>query len=214
MIKQRKIKMNLIIIGAPASGKGTQAEKLSKEYNLKHISTGELLREALEIKDELIKKYEKDILSGKLVPDKLVINILKKNLPKTNFIIDGSPRTIEQAKEIEKITKIDKVIFLDLEDRESIRRISGRRICPKCKRTYHIETNPPKQKNICDFCNAKLIQREDDKEEVVKERLKLFHKNTEPILDYYKKQNKLIIINGNQSIEKVYKDIKQKYEQK
>ncbi len=198
-----------MIIGPQGSGKGTQAKLISKKYNIPHIPTGDLLREAVKNKTELGLKI-KDILdNGELVPDEIVISLIKKKIKDcdNSFVLDGFPRTIEQAKALDKITKLDKVIDIIVSDKESIKRISGRRSCPKCGSVFHVVTNKPKKEGICDNCGTELIQREDDKEGVIKKRLKIYHEETSLLEDFYRNEDILEEINGEQPIEKVFKDI-------
>jgi adenylate kinase len=199
--------MKLIFIGPQGSGKGTQAEIISKKFSIAHISTGELLRNT---KGKLKKQTDNYMNKGKLIPDKLMIKILEQRIKKKDckegFILDGFPRNIEQAKKLDKITSINKVIEIKISDKQAIKRLEGRRICPKCGANYNLVTSPkPKQKEKCDKCGSKLIKRKDDTKPAIKKRLNIYHKKTESILDYYK--DKVIKINGEQSIDKVSKDI-------
>ena len=196
--------MIIIIIGPPASGKGTQAEKISKKFGIKHISTGEIFRK---INNEDISKY---LVSGRLLPDELAFKVVKEEIDNIeDFILDGFPRNLNQAKMLEEFLKergkeIDYVIYLKVPDDVVIKRIVSRRVCTKCGKNYNLITNPPPKDNKCE-CGGKIIQREDDKEEVVKTRLKIFKKITQPVLDYY--MDKLIIVDGSQDIDKVFEDI-------
>ncbi len=200
--------MKIMLIGPQGSGKGTQAKLVAKKYNILHIATGDLLREAVQNKTELGLKIKKILEEGELVPDELVISLIKEKLKSCeDFILDGFPRTIEQAKALDKITKLDKVIDIIVPDKESIKRISGRRSCPKCGAVFHIITNKPKKDEICDNCGTELIQRDDDKEEVIKKRLKIYHEQTSLLEDFYRNEGILEEINGEQSIEKVFEDI-------
>jgi adenylate kinase len=199
--------MRLIFIGVQGSGKGTQAEIISKKFSIAHISTGELLRNT---KGKLKKQIDRDMDKGELIPDRLIINILKQRIKekdcKKGFIIDGFPRNIEQAQKLNKITYIDRVIEIHLSDKAAIKRLEARRICPKCGTNYNLVTSPkPKRKEICDKCGSILIKRKDDTKSAIKKRLKIYHEKTEPILVYYK--DKLFRINGEQEIKKVAKEI-------
>ncbi len=199
--------MKLIFIGPQGSGKGTQAKIISKKFSIAHISTGELLRST---KGKLKQQTDKYMNKGKLIPDKLMIKILEQRIKKKDckkgFILDGFPRNIKQAKKLDKITSIDKVIEIKISDKQAIKRLEGRRICPICGANYNIVTSPkPKQQEKCDKCGSKLIKRKDDTKTSIKKRLTIYHKKTEPILDYYK--DKVIKINGQQSIDKVTKNI-------
>ena len=193
--------MKLIFIGPQGSGKGTQAKIIANKLNLEHISAGDLLRSAT---GELKKEIESHINFGNFVPDKLILKLLKQKLDRTNnFILDGFPRNITQVKELDKITKIDKIIEIEISDSEAIKRLSSRISCEKCGESYNLMTNPPKQKNICDKCKTKLTQRKDDTPESIKKRLEIYHKETEPILKNYPS----IKINGEQKIKDVTGDI-------
>jgi len=202
--------MKLLFIGPQGSGKGTQAAIISKELNMPHISTGDLFRS---IKGELKQELDSYMNSGKLVPDELVIKILKQRISqldyKKGFILDGFPRTINQAYLLKKITNIDKVIDIELDDETSIKRISGRVTCEKCKVGYNLITEPkPKNPKFCDICNGKLIKRADDNPKAVRKRLEIYHKETEPILNEYK--HLTIKINGDQHIDNINKEILEK----
>lgn len=199
--------MKIIFIGPQASGKGTQAEILSKKLNLPHISMGDLLRSA---KGELKKEIDLHINKGNLAPLNIIKQLLKQRLDqadtKSGFILDGFPRSSEQAELLKSITSIDKIILINISDKEAIKRISGRVNCEKCKANYNLKTSPkPKDPTKCDKCQGKLIQRKDDYEKAVKKRLDIYHNETTPLLDFYK--DKLIKINGEQSIEKIGGDI-------
>ncbi|MFH1358777.1 MAG: adenylate kinase [archaeon] len=201
--------MKLIFIGPQGSGKGTQAKILAEKLNIPHISTGDLFRS---LKGELKQQVDKIINKGDLVPDELTLEILKKRLEQPDaqkgFILDGFPRNLNQAELLKTITHPDKVIEITLPDEEAIRRISGRQNCKACGSIFNKFTNPPKQPNTCNNCNDSLYQRADDTEEAVKKRLKTYHNETEPILDFYK--DNLIQINGQQAIEKIAEDINDK----
>ena len=197
-----------MIIGPQGSGKGTQAKLLEKKFNLVHVATGDLLREAVKKKKRIGLKIKDILEKGELVPDEIVISLIKEELKDSkNFILDGFPRTLEQTKALDKITKLDKVIDIIVSDKESVKRISGRRSCPKCGAVFHIITNPPKKRGICDNCGSELIQRDDDKEKVIKKRLKIYHEQTSLLEDFYRNEGILEEINGEQSIEKVFEDI-------
>jgi len=202
--------MKILFMGPQGSGKGTQSIIVSKRFNIPHISTGDLFRGASgKLKEEL----DSYMNFGKLVPDELTVKILKERLEKEDckkgFILDGFPRTINQAHLLNNLTKIDKVIDIELSDKEAVNRISGRVTCEKCKEGYNLLTEPkPRNPNICDKCGGKLIKRADDNVEAVKKRLELYHKETEPILNEYKEI--LIKINGDQEIEKITKEILEK----
>ena len=197
--------MKLILLGAPGAGKGTQAKWISREYGLPHISTGDILRQNVKEGTELGKEARKYMDEGKLVPDELIIGMVKDRLSRDDcrngFILDGFPRTIKQAEELEKITDIDAVLNIYVPFEKLIERITGRRSCPKCGAVYHIKYNPPKVDGICDACGTPLIQRDDDKEETVKKRLETYEEQTAPLIDYYEKKGKLITVEGQEELE-------------
>ena len=196
--------MNLIFVGPQGSGKGTQAKIISEEFDLCHISTGDLLRNA---EGELKDKINQIMSEGKLVSDEIVIELLSEKLAQKEcekgFILDGFPRNLQQAIELDKITKIDKVIEIAISDKEAINRIVNRISCKNCGAVFNLKTNPPKHKMICDKCESQLKKREDDNEESLKKRLQIYHKETEKILQHYDS----VKINGEQEIEKVKEDI-------
>jgi len=202
------IMMNLIILGPQGSGKGTQADLIAKKTGIAHISTGDMLRANVEEGTELGKIAEECMNKGQLVPNDITVDMLKERLnqedAKKGFVLDGFPRNIEQANALDKITKIDKVVEVKVSNRESIRRIAGRRTC-KCGAVYHTFYNPPNILDICDKCDSNLVQRDDDKEDVIRKRLDIYHSQTAPLIDHYK--DKHIAINGEQTIEKVFEDI-------
>ena len=209
--------MNIILVGPPGAGKGTQAANLVKEYGCAHISTGDIFRKALkeQTKYGVIAKYF--IQFGHLVPDDYTIAMvreyLKQNEFPNGFILDGFPRTIIQARELVSIAKefkfkIDAVVNIDVDFEKLTTRLSGRRTCKECGTTYHIEFNPPKVSGICDVCGSALYQREDESEEAVKVRLETYLKQTKPLIDYYTMKGEITNINGDQSMENVFNDIK------
>ena len=199
--------MNLIFVGVQGSGKGTQAKLISNELGLAHISTGDLLRDA---KGELRKRVDSYIEKGNLVPDALILEILKERLNKkegdNGIILDGFPRNLEQARALDKIMEVDKVIEIKISDKEALKRLSGRWNCRKCGIAYNIFTSPkPKKDRICDICDSPLYQREDDKPFPIKKRLKIYHKETEPILEHYK--DKVVSVDGERAIEEIKEEI-------
>jgi len=200
--------MKLIIIGCPGAGKGTQAKKLSKRFGIAHISTGDLLREQIELKTELGLKVENIMHEGHLVPDEIVTEILSRRIKeddcKNGYILDGYPRNLTQAEGLLPIIgNIDRVILIDVDDDVIIERMSGRRGCPKCGQMYHIKYNPPKTSGVCDECGSKLIQRSDDAADTVKHRLKVYHQDTSPIIDYYDKKGILLKVLGADDIDNI-----------
>ncbi len=196
--------MKLLFLGPQASGKGTQAEIVSKELGIPHISTGNLLRNAEgEIKEEI----DSYINRGKLYPDEKMIEILKIRIDKKDcdygFILDGFPRNINQANALDRITKIDKVIEIHISDEEAVKRLSNRVTCSKCGAIFNLISNPPKVEGVCDKCQGELKKRDDDEEGAIRERLEIYHRDTEPILDHYDS----VKIDGEQSIKKVTEDV-------
>ncbi|MBQ0098095.1 MAG: adenylate kinase [Oscillospiraceae bacterium] len=198
--------MKLILLGAPGAGKGTQAAVISEHLNIPQISTGNIIREALKSGTEMGLKAKSFMDAGQLVPDDVVIGIIKERLKnddcKDGFILDGFPRTIPQAEALDNMgIIIDKVIDIEVPDETIIARLSGRRVCEKCGRPYHITDLKPKVDGICDFCTGALIQRKDDQIETVKNRLDIYHAETEPLIEYYEKQGKLSVVNGQEKVE-------------
>lgn len=197
--------MNLIIMGAPGAGKGTQAEFIAARENIPAISTGQILRDAIAAGTELGKVANGYIENGNLVPDEIVISIirdyLKSDVCANGFILDGFPRSIAQAEALEKMgVKIDAVLSIDVSDDRIVARMSGRRVC-KCGASYHIEYKPSKVEGICDKCSSELTVRADDKAETVITRLHNYHVQTEPLLDYYKERGKLVRVEGQEMVE-------------
>ena len=208
--------MNLILIGLPGAGKGTQAEKINEKYNIPHISTGDMFRLAIKEGTELGKQAKSFMDQGNLVPDEVTIGIVKERLAKDDckdgFLLDGFPRTIAQAEALQQLLtemneKIDYVIHVNVPKDKLVERLTGRRVCPTCGATYHVLYNPPKQEGICDKDGSKLDQRDDDTEETVKNRLKINIEQSQPLLDFYKEKNYLVDVNGDQDINQVFKDI-------
>ena len=204
--------MNLILLGAPGAGKGTQAELLTKELSIPAISTGNMLREAMANGSELGKQLKQIMDSGCLVPDDVILSIVAERVAqsdcKNGFILDGVPRTLAQAEVLEaKGVRIDHVVSIEVDDSEIEGRMTGRRVCSHCGASYHIVANPPKKEGSCDLCGNALIIRKDDAPETVKSRLAIYHETTEVLKDYYAAQNKLRLVEGNQSIEGAFKDI-------
>jgi len=204
--------MNLILLGAPGAGKGTQAELLTEKLGIPSISTGNMLREAMANGSELGKQVKTHMDAGQLVPDELVLSLVADRVKQADcengYILDGVPRTLVQAQALDaKGVRIDHVISLEIDDDVIAGRMSGRRTCTGCGATYHISANPPKQEGVCDLCGHELTIRKDDAPETVRNRLKIYHASTEVLKDYYAAQNKLRLINGNQSIENANEEI-------
>lgn len=203
--------MNLIFLGAPGAGKGTHAAVLAKKLDIPAISTGDIIREALKSGTEMGLKAKVYADAGKLVPDEIVIGIIRERLSKADckkgFILDGFPRTIPQAEALDKMVRIDKVVELDTSEAVILKRLSGRRVCSKCGATYNVDTMPSKVAGICDKCAGTLIQRKDDMPETVKERLKVYHTQTEPLVGFYRKQGKLAVVDGGKELAATQSDI-------
>ena len=202
--------MIVVFLGPPGSGKGTQAKRLSKEMGLLHISTGDLLREAVKNGTPLGKKAKEYMDKGELVPDEVVISLIEEVMPKDGgFILDGFPRTVPQAIALEEMLKkygrdVDKVVLFEISEEVVVDRLSGRLTCSVCGAVYHIRYNPSKQEGICDLCGGKLIQREDDKEEVVRRRFKVYREQTAPLIEFYEKRHKLIRLDATKDVEEVH----------
>ncbi|MDX8047351.1 adenylate kinase [Gracilibacillus sp. S3-1-1] len=214
--------MNLILMGLPGAGKGTQAERIVEKYEIPHISTGDMFRLAIKEGTELGQKAKSFMDQGALVPDEVTIGIVKERLSKDDckkgFLLDGFPRTIAQAEALDELLtsmgrSIDYVIHVDVPKDDLVERLTGRRVCPECGTTYHVLYNPPKVEGICDKDGAQLIQREDDKPETVKNRLAVNLEQTQPMLDFYSNKGDLVTINGSQEIDKVFSDIDEKLSQ-
>lgn len=208
--------MRLVLLGPPGAGKGTQASAIIEKYNIPHISTGDILRSNIKEGTDLGKKAKAYMDKGQLVPDELVVSIVKDRLLeddcKNGFLLDGFPRTVNQAEALDEELanmklKLDHVINIEVESSELIKRAIGRRICKECGATYHIEFNPPKEEGKCDICNGELYQRDDDTEETVSRRIDVYLKETSPLIDYYTKKGIIFSVDGKQSIEGVFEDI-------
>ncbi|MBQ4155716.1 MAG: adenylate kinase [Clostridia bacterium] len=197
--------MKLIFLGAPGAGKGTQAEKVCEKLGIPTISTGNIIREALKNQTEMGLKAKSFIEAGKLVPDEVVIGIIKDRLAEDDcqngFILDGFPRTIPQAEALDNMgISIDKVIDIEVADEKIVQRMSGRRVCPDCGASYHTEYKKPLKDGICNACGAQLVIRKDDSPEVVLDRLNVYHEQTEPLKDYYAKKGILSVVEGQEEV--------------
>ena len=197
--------MNLILLGAPGAGKGTQAEVICKALNIPAISTGNILREAIKNQTPLGMEAKTYMDGGKLVPDEIVINILKERLQaddcKNGFILDGFPRTVPQAEALDQMNvRIDRVVDIEVADEKITARLSGRRVCESCGPSYHTQYKPAKVEGVCDACGGKTGQRKDDHHDTVKERLRVYHEQTEPLIDYYTKAGKLVVVEGQEEV--------------
>ena len=205
--------MRLILLGAPGAGKGTQAEILSKTLNIPTISTGNILRAAMREGTPVGLEAKTYVDAGKLVPDEVIINIVKDRLSKDDcrpgYILDGFPRTIPQAEAMEKLgIEVDCALSIEIEDDVIIKRMSGRRTCKNCSQTFHIVSNPPTIDGICDFCGGELSVRKDDAPETVKARLEIYHKETEPLKAFYEKRNRLVSVENQPSVEATTAEIR------
>ncbi|ENL8315435.1 adenylate kinase [Listeria monocytogenes] len=208
--------MKLVLMGLPGAGKGTQAEQIVEKYNIPHISTGDMFRAAMKNNTELGKKAKSFMDNGDLVPDEVTNGIVRERLAeddaKNGFLLDGFPRTVEQAEELENIlndlgTELDAVINIEVDKDVLMKRLTGRWICRTCGKTYHEIYNPPKVPGKCDLDGGELYQRDDDKKETVEKRLNINMKQTKPLLDFYSEKGKLHNINGEQDIKDVFVDV-------
>lgn len=203
--------LKLIIFGPPSAGKGTQAQKLSQKYGIPQVSTGDLLREAIRNQTPLGLKIKSYVDTGKLGPDDLIVQLIKERVSKPDcakgYLLDGFPRTMGQAAELEKMTEVDLVLNIVVNFEDLVKRAVDRRICPKCAAVYNIDSNPPKKAGTCDKCGAVLVQREDDKEETVRKRLKVYEEMTAPLLDHFQKRGNIAHIDGSLGIDGVFAQI-------
>ena len=204
--------MNLILLGAPGAGKGTQAELLMEKLHIPGISTGNMLREAMKNGTAVGEKAKYYMDNGLLVPDEVIMDIVAERVAQPDcqggFILDGVPRTLAQAEALlERGVQIDHVVSIEVDDSEIEGRMTGRRVCGHCGASYHIVANPPKTEGVCDHCGEELIIRKDDKPETVRHRLEVYHASTEVLKDFYSKLGRLRLVNGSQSIEGANEDI-------
>ena len=205
--------MRIIMLGAPGAGKGTQAKKITSKYSIPHISTGDIFRANIKNGTELGKKAKTYMDQGLLVPDELVVDLVVDRVNQEDcangYVLDGFPRTIPQAEALDKALtemgqSIDYAINVEVPDENIVQRMSGRRACVNCGATYHIVYAPTKKENVCDTCEGELILRDDDKPETVQKRLNVYHEQTQPLIDYYTQQDKLVEVDGTIDIEKVF----------
>jgi len=208
--------MYIVMLGAPGAGKGTQADILSQEMNLPHIASGDLFRQALEKRTNVGLSAKGYMDKGELVPDEITIKMILERIDRpdcaSGCLFDGFPRTLQQAKVLDKALEdkgksIDRAIYIEVPNGELVKRLSGRWLCRACQTPYHITNSPPRTPGKCDKCSSELYQRPDDREETVKERLSVFFAQTVPILDYYKKQGKLVRVDGNLEMQGVAREI-------
>jgi adenylate kinase len=208
---------NLILLGPPGAGKGTQAGRIVEEYGIPHVSTGDILRGAVKNQTQMGLEAKKYMDAGELVPDSVVIGIVKDRLQEPDtakgFLMDGFPRTTPQAEALDAALDglgraVTKTIVVLVEEEELVRRLSGRRICRVCQAPFHVVFNPPKKEGVCDKCGGELYQRDDDSEATVRNRLEVYRNQTEPLIDYYDQAGLVARIDGAQSPEKVYEDVR------
>ena len=196
--------MKLVILGAPGAGKGTQAGLLADRLGIPTISTGNLLRAAMQQGTELGKQVKEAMDAGKLVSDELIIQLVKERLGqedcKDGYLLDGFPRTLAQAKALSGFAKIDGALSIEVSDSEIEHRMEGRRICSQCQATYHVEDNPPKVEGICDKCGGQLVIRKDDTHDEVENRLHIYHEETEPVKEYYRQEGLLLAVRGQKKL--------------
>lgn len=206
--------MILVFLGPPGAGKGTQAKLLSQRMGFLHIATGDLLREAVKNQTPLGKRAKEYMDRGELVPDELIVQLIEETMPKDgNVILDGFPRTVNQALALEEMLKgkgekISKVLFFDVPDEVIIDRLSGRRVCSKCGAVYHVKYNPPKVEGMCDLCGGSLVQRDDDREEVVKKRLEVYRKQTQPLIEFYQDRSIIYRLDAGKGVEELFEEVK------
>lgn len=208
---------NLILLGPPGAGKGTQASHIVEDYGVPHISTGDILRAAVKNETAMGLEAKRYMHAGELVPDEVVIGIVKDRLQEADtekgFLMDGFPRTIPQAEALDRMLDsigrgVSRTVAILVDSEQLVRRLSGRRICRECQTPYHVYTNPPLREGVCDRCGGELYQREDDSEATVRNRLQVYERQTAPLIDYYDRQSVLARIDGQQGPEQVYEDIK------
>ena len=204
------------MLGAPGAGKGTQAQRIAEACGIPHISTGDIFRANIKAGTELGKKAKEYMDRGALVPDEVTIGMLLDRIHEKDcekgYILDGFPRTIPQAENLSKAlaeegTRVDAAIDIEVPDENIVKRMGGRRACPKCGATYHVQFNPPKKEGICDVCGSSLVVREDDRPETVKNRLSVYHEQTEPLIAYYRKAGVLKTVDGTKDMDQVFEDI-------
>ncbi len=208
--------MKIVILGAPGAGKGTQAKMIAKKYGIPHISSGDIFRENRKNGTELGKKAEQYMNEGLLVPDDLTVDMIMDRLKNEDcaggYILDGFPRTIPQAEKLDEALgkigeQLDFALDIDVPDSHIVKRMSGRRVCPNCGATYHIENNPSKTGDLCEVCGEPLVLREDDKPETVQKRLDVYHKETQPLIYYYRGQHIWHPVDGTRDVQEVFEDI-------
>jgi adenylate kinase len=198
----------ILLLGPPGAGKGTQSSNIVDEYGVDHVTTGDALRANKDMETEhgTPREYME---AGELVPDPVVNEIVQAALEEADgFVLDGYPRNLSQAEYLDEITDLDLVALLDVDRSELVDRLTGRRVCDECGANYHVEFNPPEEEGVCDECGGELIQRDDDNEETVEERLDVFDENTQPVIDYYEEEGELVRIDGEGTPDEVWEDLK------
>jgi len=209
--------VRLLLMGAPGAGKGTQAALLKNAYNIPHVSTGDMFREAIKLDSELGKKVKAYMDKGELVPDSVTVEVMGDRLAKDDckdgFLLDGYPRTLKQGQELDLLLKrlnikLDKVFNFVVKEEILIRRILGRRVCKKCGAGYHVDTLKPKVEGVCDVCGGELISRKDDTYETIKNRISVYEKQTKPLVEYYEKQDLLVELDGSKDLNETFVEIK------
>ncbi|MDD3381898.1 MAG: adenylate kinase [Bacilli bacterium] len=209
--------MRLLLMGAPGAGKGTQAALLKNAYNIPHVSTGDMFREAIKLDSELGRKVKAYMDKGELVPDSVTVEVMADRLAKDDckdgFLLDGYPRTLKQGQELDLLLKrlnikLDKVFNFVVKEEILIRRILGRRVCKKCGAGYHVDTLKPKVEGVCDVCGGELISRKDDTYETIKNRISVYEKQTKPLVEYYEKQDLLVELDGSKDLNETFVEIK------
>lgn len=207
--------MNVVLFGAPGAGKGTQAQSICSKYNVQHISTGDLLRAAIKEKTDLGLKAQGLVQAGQLVPDSIVVGLIQEaiiNSDLNGFLFDGFPRTVSQADALDKLfddqeMELTKAVFLEVKKDVLKERLTGRRVCSKCGATYHVQSKPTKKADICDLCGSQVVQRADDKEDVIENRLTVYEKNTLPLKDYYQRSGKFVAVDGEGDPKQIFERI-------
>jgi len=198
---------HVLLLGAPGAGKGTQSKRLAEEFDLEHVTTGDALRANKDMETEYGTPREY-MEAGELVPDELVNEIVAEALDSADgYVLDGYPRNLSQAEYLTEITDLDAVVYLDVSEAELVDRLTGRRVCSECGANYHVEFSPPEEAGVCDDCGGDLIQRDDDTEETVRERLRVFHENTEPVVEHYRDEGVLVEVDGEGTPDEVFDEV-------
>lgn len=199
---------HILILGAPGAGKGTQSKRLVDEFDIRHVTTGDILRanKDMETDHGTPREYME---AGELVPDAVVNEIVEKELSAGGgYVLDGYPRTLDQAEFLADITDLDVALFLDVDEDVLVDRLTGRRVCPECGASYHVEFSPPEEDGVCDVCGSELVQRDDDTEDTARERIRVYNENTAPVVEFYDDEGDLVRIDGEQTPDDVWADIR------